>query len=182
MKNPDPEAKPIPIKDLGSEKETFDLRYYNGATGRCDLSEDDVLKRRARDQAEVEELERRRQERLERWRNTPLDPEAKDALGNAHPEVVWLYIQLQAADAIENNHEESVKLADDEVELDVNLPGDLTDLIVFMGNANPRKAINDFHYANPEFDLKKDMRYMDPLQTLKAVLQMFVSDRWLEMI
>jgi hypothetical protein len=54
--------------------------------------------------------------------------------------------------------------------------------MVFMGNVNPRKAINNFHYANPEFDLKQDMRCMDPLQTLKAVLQMFVSDRWLETI
>jgi hypothetical protein len=182
MKNLEPKFEPIASENPSRRlKEAYDKRLYNGATGRCDLTDEEAQKKEARDKAEWEALQQRRQERLERWCRTPLDPEAKDALGKAQPEVVWLYIQLQAADAIENNYEESARLAA-EVELDVYLPGDLTDLMVFIGNTNPRKAINDFHYADPEFDLRQNTGGMDSLQTLKAVLQMFVSDRWLETI
>jgi len=71
---------------LGSETTRQLLRYYNPSTGKCDMTEEQAdEKERLREiynRAADEELERRRQERLERWRNTPLDPEAREALGS----------------------------------------------------------------------------------------------------
>ena len=73
------------------------LRLYNSATGKCDLTEEQAEERERRreiyNREADKELERRRQERLERWRNTPLDPEAQEALGGLPPLQVWQDVQ-----------------------------------------------------------------------------------------
>lgn len=73
------------------------FRYYNPSTGKCDLTEEQADERERRreiyNHAVDEELERRRQERLERWRNTPLDPEARAALDGLPLALVWEQIQ-----------------------------------------------------------------------------------------
>jgi hypothetical protein len=73
----------------------YDLRLYNPATGKCDLSEEEARKKESQNRAESEAADRQRQQRLERWRNTPLEPEAKEALGNVSPELAWLQVQDQ---------------------------------------------------------------------------------------
>jgi len=82
---------------LGSEATRRLFRYYNPSTGKCDLTEEQADERERRreiyNRAADEELERRRQERLERWRNTPLDPEAQEALGGLPPLQVWQDVQ-----------------------------------------------------------------------------------------
>jgi len=91
---------------LDSEATRRLFRYYDPSTGKCDLTEEHADERERRREIysrEVdEELERRRQERLERWRNTPPDPQAKEALGGLPPALVWEQVQclvFQAFDA-----------------------------------------------------------------------------------
>src|SRR5271157_1589487 len=82
---------------FGSEATRRLFRYYNPSTRKCDLTEEQADERERRrefyNRAVDEEVERRRQERLERWRNTPLDPEAREALDGLPPALVWQQIQ-----------------------------------------------------------------------------------------
>ena len=101
---------------LGSEATRRLFRYYNPSTGKCDLTEEQADERERRreiyNRAVDEEVERRRQERLERWRNTPLDPEAKAALDGLPPALVWEHIQGLVFQAFDLYPEQAQELID----------------------------------------------------------------------
>lgn len=85
------------LDGLESEATRRLFRYYNSSTGKYDLTEEQADERQRQreiyNRAADEELERRRQERLERWQNTPLDPQAQEALGGLPPALVWEQLQ-----------------------------------------------------------------------------------------
>jgi hypothetical protein len=156
---------------------TYDLRLYNSATGKCDLSEEEARKREAYRQAESEAADRQRHERLERWRNTPLDPEAKQALGNVPPAAAWLELQDQVAGAFCDHPEEADVLLV-KYEAMYQCPYDLEGLLAMMGNLNPVVGINNFQYLNEKVNLK-DVMKSKPLDVLEQVLKMLtISDKW----
>src|SRR5271157_1347960 len=106
---------------LGSEATRRLFRYYNSATGKCDLTEEQANERerhREINNREVdEEVERRRQERLERRRNTPLDLEAKEALDGLPPALVWQQIQGLVFQAFDQYPNQAQKLMVDRLEV-----------------------------------------------------------------
>jgi len=153
---------------------TSDLRLYNSATGKCDLSEEEARKREAYRQAESEAADRQRHKRLERWRNTPLDPEAKEALGNVPPQVAWSLIQALVFQAFDTQPDEAQELWDkyqppcrDEMSLDLALQ-----------HLDPVVGINNFQYLNEKVNLKDAMK-SKPLDVLEEVLRMVsLSSKW----
>jgi hypothetical protein len=159
---------------LFTDREQQIMRFYNSATGRFDLSEEEARKKEARDRAESEAADRQRQERLERWRNTPLDPEAKEALGSVPPQVAWSLIHTLVFQAFEYSPDEAQKLWDqyqpsfhDQMGLDLALQ-----------NLNPVVGINNFQYLNEKVNLKEVMK-AKPLDVLEEVLKMVtISDKW----
>ena len=164
---------------LGSEATRRLFRYYNPSTGKCDLTEEQADEKERRreiyNRAADEELERRRQERLERWRNTPLDPEAKDALDGLPPQAAWSLIQTLVYQAFEVYPDEAQKLMDDyQPEYDEESLG------LMLQNLNPITGINNFQYVSQNQVNLKDLLKAQPLKVLELVLEMVTtSDKWL---
>ncbi len=102
-----------------------------------------------------------------------LDPETSQALGSVSPELAWLQLRDLVAGALLEQPEEAAELAQQ-----MNLPGDLEDLLAMLGEMNPALGISQFHYKNPQFDLQQIPK-QTPLSALRAVLSMVLeSDRW----
>lgn len=168
------------LGDLGSEATQRLLRYYNPSTGKCDSTEEQADERERRreiyNRAVDEEVERRRQERLERWRNTPLDPEAKDALDDLSPALVWQQIQGLVFQAFDQYPDQAQKLMDDyQPEYDRERLG------LTLRNLNPAVGVNNFQAVNvdPKLNLK-DLMKSSPVDVLEKVLFMVTfSDKWL---
>src|SRR5271157_3315696 len=156
------------------------LRLYNSATGKCDLTEEQAEERERRreicNREADEEFERRRQERLERWRNTPLDPEAKEALDGLPPAFVWQQIQDLAFQAFDLYPDQAQKLMDD-----YQPEYDQDSLCIMLQNLNPVVGINNFQVVNldPTLNLK-DLMKSQLVDVLEKVLFMVTfSDKWL---
>jgi len=99
--------------------------------------------------------------------------DAQAELRKVSPQLAWLQLQDLVARAIEEQYEQSQQLAQK-----MNLPGDLQDLLQFLGVEQPNEALSDFQYANPKFDLQ-NLPKQDPLKALQAVLKMLLeSDRF----
>ncbi len=164
---------------LGSEATRRLFRYYNSSTGKCDLTEEQADEKERRreiyNRAVDEELERRRQERLERWRNTPLDPEAKEALDGLPPQAAWSLIQTLVYQAFEVYADEAQKLMEEhQPEYDQDSLG------LMLQNLNPVVGINNFQYVNQNQINLKDLLKAQPLKILELVLEMVTtSDKWL---
>jgi len=123
-----------------------------------------------------EELERRRQERLERWRNTPLDPEAREALDGLPPALVWQQIQGLVFQAFDLYPDQAQKLMDD-----YQPEYDQDSLCIMLQNLNPVVGINNFQVVNldPTLNLK-DLMKSQLVDVLEKVLFMVTfSDKWL---
>jgi hypothetical protein len=156
------------------------LRLYNSATGKCDLTEEQAEERERRreiyNRAADEELERRRQERLERWRNTPLDTEAQEALGGLPPLRVWQDVQTLVSQAFQAYPEESDALLE-------KYPGVSEDrLILALSHLNPVVGVNNLVAVNsdPKLDLQNLLKSANPPDVLENVLFMVtLSDKWL---
>jgi hypothetical protein len=102
-----------------------------------------------------------------------LDPEASKALGSVSPQRAWRELLDVLARALENQPEESEALAQQ-----MNLPGDLDDLLAILGQMDPVEGINQLHYASQNLDLQ-NLPKQTPLSILQAVLSMVLeSDRW----
>ena len=156
------------------------LRLYNSATGKCDLTEEQAEERERRreiyNREADEEFERRRQERLERWRNTPLDPEAKDALDGLPPLAAWSLVNTLVTHAFLTYPEEAQKLMDDyQPEYNQDSLG------LMLQNLNPITGINNFQYVNQGNQVNlKNLLKSPPLKVLELVLDMVTtSDKWL---
>ena len=166
---------------LGSEATRQLFRYYNPSTGKCDLTEEQADERERRREIynrEVDgELEHRRQERQERWRNTPLDPQAKEALGVVPPALVWDQVQclvFQAFDAYPEHAEELMVKYQPEY--------DQESLSLMMQNLNPAVGINNFVEVNsdPKLNLQDLQKSPNPPHVLETVLFMVtLSSKWL---
>jgi len=157
------------------------LRLYNSATGKCDLTEEQADEReRLREiynRATDEELERRRQKRLETWRNTPLDPEAQGAMGGLPPAQVWQLVQVLVVQAFEEYPDESQELMDK-----YQPEYDQESLTVMLQDLNPAVGINNFVEVNSDSKLNMQnlLKSANPPDVLEKVLFMVtLSDKWL---
>lgn len=102
-----------------------------------------------------------------------LDPSAQSALGVTSPQKAWDELRAMTEQAIENEYDQSQQLAEK-----MNLPVDLADLRENLAIMDPVRAINEFHYINQDFNLKRVLSN-PPLEVLKAILRMEVeSDRF----
>ncbi len=166
---------------LGSEGTRRLFRYYDPSTGRCcDLTEEQADEKERRreiyNRAADEELERRRQERLERWRNTPLAPEAKQALGDVPPAQVWQLVQVLVAHAFEAYPDEA-----EEVIVKYQPDYDQESLSLMLQNLNPAVGINNLVEVNsdPKLNLQNLVKSANPPNVLEKVLFMVtLSSKW----
>jgi hypothetical protein len=110
----------------------------------------------------------------DRQRRDQLEPDAQAALGNVSPELAWLQIEAMLAQCVVEYYQ-----AAEELRLRMNLPVDLTNLQELASDwkLSPVRAVNEFHYANPSFNLK-DVPAQEPLKVLEALLRMLMlNDR-----
>jgi hypothetical protein len=77
--------------------------------------------------------------------------------------------------AIDDQYRDSQEIAETE-----NWPHSLPELLESMVTCNPVRAVNQFNYANPTFNLDLDsLKSQKPLLALEATLNMIMnSDRW----
>ena len=99
---------------------------------------------------------------------------ARKALGNKSPELVWAHLKTLAWQAVENHFPESQQLAEQ-----YGLQVDLNDFLASLEEASPVRAINEFHYSNPKFNLQQDLIHQAKLlDVLEALIRMDVlNDR-----
>src|SRR5579872_3392782 len=99
-----------------------------------------------------------------------LDAGAESALGKVSPQLAWEQIKALVEQAIEVYPNESQKLVEK-----YSLPVDLSDLEENLEEISPIRAVNEFHYSNPDFNLK-DVLKAEPLQALEALIKMDVQN------
>ena len=162
-----------------SEESRQLLRRYNPRTGKCDLSEEQAQEQERRRETTIVQLTKKWSVSaggLERWRNTPLDPEAKEALDGLAPALVWQQIQGLVFQAFDQYPDQAQKLMDDyQPEYDEESLG------LMLQNLNPAVGINNFQAVNldPTLNLK-DLMKSQPVDVLEKVLFMVTfSNKWL---
>jgi hypothetical protein len=161
-----------------SEAHRKSLRYYNAGTGKCDLTEEQAdeqeRRREVYNRACDEESERRRRERMERWRNTPLDPAVQEALHGTPPEVAWAYLQCVLFHSFDAYPEQAEKLMEK-----YQPPYDQESLNLMLQNLNPKVGLSNFLEAGEITDLSDLIHKADPLEVLEQVLWMVtISSKW----
>ena len=124
-------------------------------------------------------MQRRRQECLEKWQNTPLEPAAAVALGGTSPETAWsdlLDLILRATDECYPEAEKAAKEMGLGVTFGIDM--DLTDIWMMFSELNPIEGINQFNYLNPGYHLSEVSKKMHPLEALIGMIRILaLSDR-----
>ena len=140
----------------------------NWSAGKCDLTDEQADEQERRreiyNRACDEETERRRKERENRWRNTPLDPAVEEALHGTPPEVAWEYLQCVLFDAFDAYPEQAEQLRE------YQPPYDEEGLNLTLQNLNPKVGLSNFLGCGEVTDLSDLIHKADPLKCRAGAL------------
>jgi hypothetical protein len=154
LKPREPQTKPT--KPAGSRKEAEEQEVLSGATSEAE--------------------DRQQPEKLEPWPNIMLEPEAKAALGDLSPLLVWSQVGNLVAHTFEAYPDEANKLLDK-----YQPPVNQGWLYVALQHLDPVVGINGFVEINddPKLNLKDLMKSNPPDVLEKVLFMVTLSSKWL---